>query len=197
MGAPGRSDSRPSQYRRFPDATIEGMSGGAAAGLAAVVAAAVASAAPGATSGKAGAVPCGARVHQEPNPLLGTLSGGRWVAGSPRTSGLVGYLFGGEVVNGRFAVYTGGLNPGTRTSEKILWIVPKRKRVGPRLVITGRKDGSTTVTYRRRLAEAGSVQPPGHQYPSTLDLPVPGCWKLTLRTAKISATVTVLAQVAH
>jgi hypothetical protein len=136
-------------------------------------------------------------VHHEANPLLGTLSGGRWVAGSPRTSRLVGYLFGGEVVDGRFAVYTGGLNPGTRASEKILWILPQRKRVGLRLAISGRKDGSTTVTYRRRLDEASSAQTPGHLYPSILDLPVPGCWKLTLRTGKISATVSVLAQVAH
>jgi hypothetical protein len=173
------------------------MSGRAAAGLAAVVAAVVASTAPGATSGKAEATPCGARVHQEPNLVLGTLNGGRWVAGSPRKSGLVGFLFGGEVVNGRFAVYTGGLDPGTRRHEKILWILPRRKRVGPRLVISGRKDGSTAVTYRRRLAEAGSAQVPGYNYPSILDLPVPGCWKLTLRTAKITATVSVLAQVAH
>lgn len=172
------------------------MSARAAVILAAVVVSALASAAP-ATSSHAQASPCGARVHQEPNPQLGTLSGGRWVAGSPRTSGLVGYLFGGEVVNGRFAVYTGGLNPGTRTNEKILWLLPLRKRVGPRLVISGHKDGSTTVTYRRRLAEAGSGDTPGHDYPSILDLPVPGCWKLTLRTAKISATVSVLAQPAH
>ena len=100
-------------------------------------------------------------------------------------------------MNGRLAVYAGGVNPGTRANEKILWIVSRRKRVGPRLVISGRKDGSTAVTYRRRLAEAGSAQVPGHNYPSILDLPVPGCWKLTLRTAKISATVSVLAQAAH
>jgi hypothetical protein len=168
----------------------------AAAILAAIAVGGLASAAP-AVSGSTEAASCGARVHQEANPVLGTLSGGRWVAGSPRRSGVVGYLFGGEVVNGRFAVYTGGLNPGTRMREKILWLVPRRKRVGPRLVVSGRKDGSATVTYRRRLAEAGSVQPPGHQYPSILDLPVPGCWKLTLRTGKVSATVGVLAQVAH
>jgi hypothetical protein len=168
----------------------------AAATLAAVVVSALASAAPASSSHEQVST-CGARVHQEPNPQLGTLSGGRWVAGSPRTSSLLGYLFGGEVVNGRFAVYTGGLDPGTRTSEKILWILPKRKRVGPRLVISGRKDGSTAVTYRRRLAATGSGQVPGYNYPSILDLPVPGCWKLTLRTAKISATVSVLAQVAH
>ena len=172
------------------------MSARAAAILAAIVVGGLASAAP-AVSGRTEAVACGARVHEEANPALGSLSGGRWVAGSPRRSGLVGYLFGGEVVNGRFAVYTGGENPATRTSEKILWIVPKRKRVGPRLVISGRKDGSTTVTYRRRLGEASSAQTPGHLYPSILDLPVPGCWKLTLRTGKVSATVSVLAQVAH
>jgi hypothetical protein len=167
------------------------------AALAAIVASGLASAAPATSSPKAEAATCGARVHQEQNPILGTLSGGQWVAGSPRKAGVIGYLFGGEVVDGRFAVYTGGLNPGTRTSEKILWIVPRRIRVGPRLAISGRHDGSTAVTYRRRLAEARSEQTPHHLFPSTLDLPVPGCWKLTLRTGKVSATVSVLAQVAH
>jgi hypothetical protein len=171
------------------------VSGRAAATLAAIAIGGLASAAPATSRTEASA--CGARVHREPNPLLGTLSGGRWVAGSPRTSRLVGYLFGGEVVEGRFAVYTGGLNPGTRSSEKILWILPQRKRVGLVLAISGRRDGSTAVTYRRRLGEASSAQTPGHLYPSILDLPVPGCWKLTLRTGKISATVSVLAQVAH
>jgi hypothetical protein len=109
----------------------------------------------------------------------------------------VGVLFGGEVVDGRFSVYAGGFNPGRRTDEKILWIVPLRKRVGPKLAISGRRDGSTTITYRRRLAEASSEQTPQHLFPSILDLPVPGCWKLTLRTAKLTATVSVLAQVAH
>ena len=150
-----------------------------------------------AVSSHAQTSPCGARVRQGPNPLLGTLGKSRWVAGSPRTSGLIGVLFGGEVVNGRLAVYAGGVNPGTRANEKILWVLPPRKRVGPRLVVSGRKDGSTAVTYRRRLAATGSAQVPGYNYPSILDLPVPGCWKLTLRTAKISATVSVLAQVSH
>ena len=168
----------------------------AAATLGAIVATALASAAP-ATSSHTQASTCGARVHQEPNRQLGTLSGGRWVAGSPRMSGLVGALFGGEAVNGRLAVYAGGVNPGTRANEKILWIVSRRKRAGSRLAISGRKDGSTAVTYRRRLPEAGSAQVPGYNYPSILDLPVPGCWKLTLRTGKVVATVSVLAQAAH
>ena len=119
------------------------------------------------------------------------------MAGSPRTSGLIGVLFGGEVVNGRLAVYAGGVNPGTRGNEKILWIVSRRKHAGSRLAISGRKDGSTAVTYRRRFGVTGSAQVPGPNYPSILDLPVPGCWKLTLRTGKVSATVSVLAQPAH
>jgi hypothetical protein len=168
----------------------------AVAVLAAVVVSALASSS-SATSSSAQASPCGARVHREPNRQLGTLGPSRWVAGSPRTSGLIGVLFGGEVVNGRLAVYAGGVNPGTRAHEKILWVLPARKRVGPRLVISGRKDGSTAVTWRRRLAATGSAEVPGYNYPSLLDLPVPGCWKLTLRTAKISATVSVLVQAAH
>jgi hypothetical protein len=168
----------------------------AAVTLAAVVASGLASAAP-AISSHAQTSTCGARVHQESNPLLGTLGRSRWVAGSPRTSGLIGVLFGGEVVNGRLAVYAGGVNPGTRGNEKILWIVSRRKRAGSRLVISGRKDGATAITYRRRFGVAGSPQVPGYNYPSILDLPVPGCWKLTLRTGKVAATVIVLAQAAH
>jgi hypothetical protein len=182
--------------RRFCGATIEDVSVRAGATLVAVLVSALASAAP-ATSSRAQASTCGARAHQEPNPLLGTLGRSRWVAGSPRTSGLIGVLFGGEVVNGRLAVYAGGVNPGTRANEKILWIVSRRKRAGSRLAISGRKDGSTAVTYRRRLPEAGSAQVPGYNYPSILDLPVPGCWKLTLRTGRVTATVSVLAQAAH
>lgn len=168
----------------------------AAATLAAIVMSALASAAP-AVSSHAQTSTCGARVHQEPNPLLRTLGKSRWVAGSPPRSGLIGVLFGGEVVNGRLAVYAGGVNPGTRGNEKILWIVSRRKRTGSRLAISGRKDGSTAVTYRRRFAVTGSAQVPGPNYPSIIDLPVPGCWKLTLRTGKVSATVSVLAQPAH
>jgi hypothetical protein len=165
--------------------------------VAAILAAVVVSALASSSSATVQASTCGARVHREANPTLGTLSGDRWVAGIPRTSGLIGDLFGGEVVNGRLAVYAGGVNPGTRGNEKILWIVPRRKRAGPRLVISGRRDGSTAVTYRRRFAEAGSAQVPGYNYPSILDLPVPGCWKLTIRTGKVTATVLVLAQAAH
>jgi hypothetical protein len=167
----------------------------AAATLAAIAVGGLASAAP--ASPRTEAPACGARVHQEPNTQLGALSGSRWVAGSPRTSRLVGILFAGEVVNGRLAVYAGGVNPGTRANEKILWIVPRRKRAGPSLAISGRKEGSTAITYRRRFAVTGSAQVPGYNYPSILDLPVPGCWKLTLRTGKVAATVGVLAQPAH
>jgi hypothetical protein len=164
--------------------------------LAAVVVAVLASSS-SATSSRVQTSTCGARVHQEPNPLLGTLGRSRWVAGTPRTSGLIGVLFGGEVVNGRLAVYAGGVNPGTRGNEKILWIVSRRKRAGSHLAISGRKDGATAVTYRRRFGVTGSPQVPGYNYPSILDLPVPGCWKLTLRTGKVTATVIVLAQAAH
>jgi hypothetical protein len=140
-----------------------------------------------------GACPA-ARVHTEANARLGTLSGGRWVAPVPVRAGVIGYLFGGEVVDGRFAVYAGGVNPQTNTSEKILWTVRVGKPIGPALAVTGRMFGSSEIRYRRRLWQAVSAQTPGYLFPSTLDLPQPGCWSLTLRSGRVFARVVVLAR---
>jgi hypothetical protein len=135
-----------------------------------------------------------ARVHTEPNARLGTLSPGRWVAPIPARAGLIGYLFGGEVVGGRFAVYAGGRNPRTNSSEKVLWIVRRGARIGAELAVVGRRLGSTVVRYRRHFSQASSDQTPGYLFPSILDLPQPGCWSLTLRSGRVAAKVVVLAQ---
>ena len=134
------------------------------------------------------------RVHHEPIPFVRGLTGSSWIAGTPARMRLFGWLFGGEVVDGRFAVFAGGTNPTNRVDEKILWIVPLSKRVGPRLAISGRLNGSSRITYRRRYAEASSEQTPAHLFPSVLDLPRAGCWKLTLTSGPIKAMVTVFAQ---
>lgn len=152
-------------------------------------------AAPATSSATATTGPCpAARVHDEPIPMIKGLTGSRWVLGTPARMRLMGWLFGGEVVDGRFAVFAGGTNPTNQVDEKILWIVPLSKRVGPRLAISGRLNGSSRITYRRRYAEASSEQTPAHLFPSVLDLPRAGCWKLTLTSGPIKANVTVLAQ---
>jgi hypothetical protein len=126
-------------------------------------------------------------VRTDANPLFS--SGSRWVSAPP----LMGQLWGGEVVDGRFALYVGGHNPGG-WDEKVLWVVPQRHRgkAGPRLALTGRLGG--VVRYRARFGGASSSQMPGLLFPSIVRLPYAGCWTVTLTTGRIKARVVVLAQ---
>jgi hypothetical protein len=141
-------------------------------------------------------------VRHEPNPALGTLSGGRWVAMSPRSLGIIGYLFGGEEVDGRFAVYAGGRHPVTGANEKVLWIVPRRLRgfpvklVGRRLRVDARTGAVRTArgAFSRTLNESASPQTPGRLFPSTIVARTPGCWRLTLQVGRVSARAIVLVQ---
>ena len=89
---------------------------------------------------------------------------------------LVGVLFGAPLV------------AGTRTdgkANKVLWIV-REPRDGSPLRLTGQPatGGTPTVTVDRA---ADSY--PGEIYPSTVDVPVPGCWRFTAEWNGHTATV--------
>jgi hypothetical protein len=144
-----------------------------------------------------------ALVHHEPNPALGTLSGGRWIATWPASNRIIGYLWGGEELNGRFAVYAGGQNPRSRTSEKVLWAAPEEAPAGPRLRIKGRRlrldrrtglFRATDGSFTQNFAPAHSEQTPGQLFPSIIRAPRAGCWKLTLRTGRLSASAIAIIQ---
>jgi hypothetical protein len=70
-----------------------------------------------------------ARVRHEANERLGDLNGGRWIVTSPRSAGIFAYLWGGSEIDGRVAVYAGGVNPNTGTNEKVMWIVDPARRL--------------------------------------------------------------------
>ena len=146
------------------------------------------------------------RVHHEPNPVLGSLSGGRWIEGRPLTARLLGYLWGGEEVRGRFALYAGGRNPVSGTSEKILWIAPQHAPVGASLRLIGqrlhfnftlRRYEPTGRSFTQRFGAASSDQTQGQLFPSIVDAPRAGCWRLTLRTGRVYAVVVALVQPAQ
>jgi hypothetical protein len=72
-------------------------------------------------------------------------------------------------------------------ANKVLWVV-QAPREGQPLVIqasTARSPGRTVVIRQ----EAGSG--PGNIYPSSVDLPTPGCWRLALRWGVHRATIDV------
>jgi len=87
-------------------------------------------------------------------------------------------------VNGSdgLVLYTHGRTLSGTT--KILWIV--RKRHGGTLMLRAtRLDGDGAFT--QRFAHGGG------QFPSILNIPEAGCWRLTLRTGKVRATLVVQA----
>lgn len=140
-----------------------------------------------------------APVHHEANASLGSFSGGRWVETTPRSAGLIGYLWGGREVEGRFAVYATGVNPKTHHNEKVMWLAPSDEpetaKLLARLQITGRRLGvAHKQTFTHRFGGSYSADMPGEQlFPSILRPPTAGCWKLTLQTGSLTSSIVVRA----
>jgi hypothetical protein len=151
--------------------------------LAAVLAAAVAAAAfvahPGA--GKEPTAPCAAtNVH-----YTATRVGTPWVAAGRAFTGNVFYY--SQIAGDGRVNQSDGLVAYAGVSGKVLWVPRNRRRAGSTLVVTARRlDGDGAFTQRLRAV-------PGTQFPSQLTVPAAGCWRLTLRSGRLSASVKVQA----
>jgi hypothetical protein len=113
---------------------------------------------------------------------LSTRTDGKTVHAGPFTGGIDPDY---DVVAGRFRLHVGAYRDrATGLSQKILWSLPLSYRVGPALVVRGRRLAPPGGTFVQRLAEAGSTStmPDKHYFPSTLRPPRPGCWRLSFRT---------------
>lgn len=128
------------------------------------------------------------RVHYERlagvEPALASLP---WIAPEPRSAGLVGHLFYYSALRwGRsrvrsFRIYSGGSAPGGRLQMKILWSAPDPL------------EGRTLVVRGRRLGRPGRFVRTLAVGPSIVNVPRPGCWRLTLRVGRVTTRLTVLA----
>jgi hypothetical protein len=121
-----------------------------------------------------------------------------WIEGSSRSSGLRAYLgYWPERWRGitRARVYTEGRAPGG-SSAKVMWAFvgpDARDRGGSRLVLSGHNlDGPGTVrdSFAAISYEGQNGAP---SYASIVDLPHPGCWRLTVTTAGLRGTVDIEA----
>jgi hypothetical protein len=142
-----------------------------------------------------------ARVQHEPYP-----GGDRrldlipWMRGEPRELGLVGVLWYWNDEHWGKAkkawIFTGGEAP-EGYSAKVLWafLSPAVKnRGGGELVIEGR-NLSRAGRFRDTFAAIGyEGQNGAPSYASIIDLPTPGCWRLTLTTGDLRAHVDVQAR---
>jgi hypothetical protein len=93
----------------------------------------------------------------------------------------------GEPVAAFFFAYPLRAGHPTAPTNKILWVVGA-PRNGQPLVITARPMGAPgqAVVFHRE-ADSG----PGEIYPSVIDLPTAGCWRLALRWGSHQATIDV------
>lgn len=121
-------------------------------------------------------------VGMGPNPVDPGVIGG-WVAASPASSRINGTLTIPGVEGA--AIYAGGHWPdGTNT--KVLW---RTAGIADGLRIAGiRLDGAETL----RLTLPSRTVPAGI-YPSMVNVPVPGCWLLTLRGGGRGGVIVVSA----
>lgn len=128
-----------------------------------------------------------------------SLDGIPWIEGKPRRTGLVGLLWYWREAWGRSRearVFTGGVAP-EGYNAKVLWafLAPSAKdRGATELVIRGRRlDGRGH--FRGKFAAIGyEGQRGAPSYASIIDIPTPGCWRLTLTTGKLRATVDLRAE---
>ena len=144
--------------------------------------------------GKASTARCAAtRVHYQ--PYTGVQPGLKpypWIAASPASSGLVGHVFYYDRQNvwrrerlPRFQIYTGGQSPDGRISMKILWELRRGHAIA--LGLRGRQLGGVGA-FSQELSSAGTTQ-----FPSIVDVPKPGCWRLTLMAGGRTGHIDVIA----
>jgi hypothetical protein len=135
-----------------------------------------------------------ARVVPRPSRLgcAATPVGDSLTVARPRSAGIAGGWT-WRTDDGGALVYTHGIGPGDLYAKVPWWI---RGRAGPFLELTAiRLDGQGRL--RQELTAGGdpSSRPSGYStvFPSTVDLPAPGCWLLRLRTGDVAAVLVARA----
>jgi hypothetical protein len=114
-----------------------------------------------------------------PDSALG-LDGNPWARAQPEATGFVAYTW---TTPPDLVVASGPDDPGT----KILWI----NTVAPRgrLTIKAHPRGGPTPELTFEVEPASA---PDGNYPSMIDLPTPGCWRLELALGAAHATIDLL-----
>jgi hypothetical protein len=133
----------------------------------------------------------GARVRfdEAPDAALGLRT--PWISAGRRGRQVVGYLFyyGPDLrTSDRLKIYIGGQLPDGRTSTKILWI-PRQAQTSLLTIIGDRLDGTGHFEQEQRVARAGARP----VFPSIVDVPRVGCWRLTIRNGRQVVRFAVVA----
>ena len=135
-------------------------------------------------------------VHYGPNEgAQAGLAQLPWIAASPSSTGVVGHLFYYDRSNVwkmerllRLRMYSGGQSPDGRVNMKILRELLDRGASPPILDLQAKRlDGSGSFSQ-----ELPSTSSDAQQFPSIIDVPEPGCWRLTLKAGTTAGHVTIV-----
>jgi hypothetical protein len=110
------------------------------------------------------------------------LSQSAWAAAAPAERGLVAFFFSRSA-----PLLTANRHPPPGQSNKILWF--DALGASSDLVIAAHPAGTETPIVRFRIPPAAS---PTGAYPSTIDLPSGGCWRLDIDVAGQPASMSLL-----
>jgi hypothetical protein len=149
-------------------------------------------------SANAPAAPCHPpRVEYSPYPGHGDgLDQLPWVRGEPASSGLVALLWywpkkWSKQHLREARIFTGGVAP-EGYNVKILWafLAPSAKgRGGSELVVEGDRLDGAGATRQEFAAIGYAGQRGAPSFASIIDIPRSGCWRLSLKTGRLSASV--------
>jgi hypothetical protein len=135
------------------------------------------------------------RVHHTPYPGGDErMSGIPWIEGEPSEIRPVGLLWYWPEAWGRSRkarVFTGGVGPGG-VSAKVLWafLAPSVRGKGDTELVIEARNLDGPGTWRETFAAIGyEGQEGAPSYASIVDLPSPGCWRLTLTSGDLKATI--------
>jgi heat shock protein HslJ len=100
-----------------------------------------------------------------------------------------------DVVNGRFRLHVGPYRDRTvGLSQKILWRVSRQADVGRRLRIHARRLSPLSHrTFRRKLRRAGGDEKQWN-FPSIINPPAEGCWRLRFTSGNTTGRLVVLVR---
>jgi hypothetical protein len=118
--------------------------------------------------------------------------------GSPfvRSGPITGYVTAGyDVVGGRFSLHVGPWRVKDDLTQKIPWYVRANAGAGASIVMTAvRLAPLPARRFRQTFQTGGSGYPQGVVFPSIINPPSPGCWRLTMRTGEVTASFVALVR---
>jgi hypothetical protein len=115
-----------------------------------------------------------------------------WLRAKPASAGIIAVLFYDHPGERSSVMGTNGLMPGAsfaqQDSAKVLWILQHTPDPSPYHMTVAGTPLTGRGGFTQRLTHSAFG---GHQFPSIVDVPNPGCWRLQVAAGTLHASVVI------